>query len=511
MKARKWLVALFLSLVIVSLLPLNAFACHVDVAVDCKGAYFRGATPRTTLSYRLSDGQSGKVTVVDDFEVFIPWKPSINGQYGPFAVWAEATLAINGASGRAEENLICGVPQASISAKVSCEGVEVSGNTDVATIVNWKFQNESGSHNVVPGDFSFAAGTALDTYGPHSLSGSASMEVGETTFSDSDSQNGAICGVPVEGSPRIAGMCRVDGRGAIEVENVTSQEVTATITWPDGPDGKVETLVVPASESRVSTSSDVLRSAISVAYELKYADKTENGQLPLGPCAGEELGPWMKIKVTSVVTTSTSDPPVGVTIWNDMPKTVARDVSVELKLFRVDGQGKVVPADDLWFDSANPGSIGMRGSKAGEILPGTGIDFVAKGNTLVMEQSFKAMGWASYAEGHSSWWPHAYARSGVAIIEARVYWTNPDGSRHGNVDVWRTDVVPPEYKSDGVVRQTTNGTYTVQNLSGMGKVDTLAQIAKSLGVSIFDLAAANDLVDVNVIHVGQVLVVPPAG
>ena len=70
----------------------------------------------------------------------------------------------------------------------------------------------------------------------------------------------------------------------------------------------------------------------------------------------------------------------------------------------------------------------------------------------------------------------------------------------------RAEVAPPPNTTPNAPNTTTNArgqtTYTVQ------RGDTLAEIALEFGVTLDALARANNILDVNRIEVGQVLVIP---
>jgi hypothetical protein len=184
--------------------------CKVEVELDCQGVTYSWIVEGDPLFvWEQSDGQSGQMAVNASGEKFVAWEPPIDGQYGPFDVSASAELK-NGdnllAVASVEDTLTCGPAEAGINVDVTCDGVTVSGSTDVATVVSWTFGDESGSQDVDAGDFSFTAGTPLTTYGPHDLSGSAEMVVEGKTYSDSAILEGAICGPELEEGACVAAL-----------------------------------------------------------------------------------------------------------------------------------------------------------------------------------------------------------------------------------------------------------------------------------------------------------------
>lgn len=175
----------------------HQLTCKVQVELSCKGARIFGQVDGDPLLEWKVNGQSGSQAVEGPFDIFVPWDPSIEGQYGPFDKQAKAKLK-NGehllARASEEAALTCAAPEAYINTTVECGGLEVTGFTDISTTVQWTFGGEEGQQEVGPGEFEFLVGTLVETYGHHELTGSASMTVGDVTYTDEDQQEEVVCG-----------------------------------------------------------------------------------------------------------------------------------------------------------------------------------------------------------------------------------------------------------------------------------------------------------------------------
>ncbi len=147
--------------------------------------------------------------------------------YGPHDLSGSASTTVGEVlyeDSDTKTQITCAAPTANLGVEVSCSGTHVVGHSDVPTTVNWTFNNEQGTVDVPAGDFDFTKGTALNSYGPHDLSGSASTTVGEVLYSDSDSKEQVTCG-------EKPAFC--DALGLNPSEGHPSLDVTATVTATD--------------------------------------------------------------------------------------------------------------------------------------------------------------------------------------------------------------------------------------------------------------------------------------
>lgn len=92
----------------------HRLTCKVEIELSCEGANIFGQVDGDPfLEWELSDGQSGTQAVEGPFDIFIAWDPPIDGQYGPFEVWATAVLLNEGhllSMASAGDTLTCGEP-----------------------------------------------------------------------------------------------------------------------------------------------------------------------------------------------------------------------------------------------------------------------------------------------------------------------------------------------------------------------------------------------------------------
>lgn len=218
------------------------------------------------------------------------WSNVNPGVYGPNPIRVVAKLVINDetvASDTYEDSLICGMPQGNLSVSVSCQGLEISGNTDETTVINWDFQNESGITNVEAGSFSFKVGTPLTTYGPHKkISGNASMDVGGVIYSDSDTMKDAICG-PAQGNLEVSVSCQgIKASGYSDVATLlkwTFQSESGITRVGPG------TFKIKAGTLITSGTHDLVGWASIVIYGKIFSDTARLPQAVCGPKEDYEL------------------------------------------------------------------------------------------------------------------------------------------------------------------------------------------------------------------------------